>query len=128
MKAKFWKAAATTAVSLALALPTAASADATPAHDVTSPIERSRVDSVPTPTIRWKGCGDNLECATVQLPLDYDKPNAQQISIGLTRIPARNPEARIGSLFLNPGGPGASGTEFPQRATQWLGDDVSTLR
>ena len=124
MKAKFWKAAATTAVSLALALPTTASANATPAHDVTSPIERSRVDSVPTPTIRWKGCGDNLECATVQLPLDYDKPNAQQISIGLTRIPARNPEARIGSLFLNPGGPGASGTEFPQRATQWLGDDV----
>ncbi len=50
-----------------------------------------------------------LECARVQVPLDYDDPGGRTASIALLRKPASDPAARIGSLFVNPGGPGASG-------------------
>jgi pimeloyl-ACP methyl ester carboxylesterase len=62
--------------------------------------------------ISWSPCFQKLgpfECATVQVPLDYDNPNGTTISIALTRLPATDQAHRIGSLFLNPGGPGGSG-------------------
>jgi pimeloyl-ACP methyl ester carboxylesterase len=51
-----------------------------------------------------------LECASVEVPLDYDAPAGERARIALTRLPARG-EAE-GSLLINPGGPGGSGTSF----------------
>ena len=62
--------------------------------------------------ITWSPCFQQLgpfECGTVQVPLDYESPNGASISIALTRLPATDPAHRVGSLFLNPGGPGGSG-------------------
>jgi len=53
-----------------------------------------------------------FECTTVQVPLDHDEPRGGTISISMVRLPALDPANRIGSLFLNPGGPGGSGVEF----------------
>jgi pimeloyl-ACP methyl ester carboxylesterase len=67
----------------------------------------------------WGSCEDlrRLECATFEVPLDYDDPEGETIELALMRLPAANPSRRIGSLFVNPGGPGASGLEFlPQWA------------
>ncbi len=50
-----------------------------------------------------------LQCARVQVPLEYDEPNGRTASIALLRRPASDPTSRIGSLLINPGGPGASG-------------------
>ncbi|MCX2731851.1 alpha/beta hydrolase [Saccharopolyspora sp. NFXS83] len=50
-----------------------------------------------------------LECARLRVPLDYAQPQGRQISIGVLRKPATDPDSRIGSLLMNPGGPGASG-------------------
>ncbi|MCA1192523.1 MULTISPECIES: alpha/beta hydrolase [unclassified Saccharopolyspora] len=50
-----------------------------------------------------------LECARLQVPLDHAHPEGRQISIGVLRKPATDPDQRIGSLLMNPGGPGASG-------------------
>jgi pimeloyl-ACP methyl ester carboxylesterase len=52
------------------------------------------------------------ECSTVRVPLDYSRPNGAKTNLSLVRIPAADPAARIGSLFLNPGGPGGSGVDF----------------
>ena len=52
---------------------------------------------------------EGAECARLTVPLDYAKPEAEAITVGLLRHKARNPDERIGSLVLNPGGPGASG-------------------
>ena len=49
------------------------------------------------------------ECATVKLPLDYDAPRGATVDIAVLRVKARKPAQRIGSLFVNPGGPGGSG-------------------
>ena len=53
--------------------PTAAAA--APAADRTSAAEARRVDRVPTPVLDWYSCYDYAECTTVDLPLDYDRPN-----------------------------------------------------
>ncbi len=64
-------------------------------------------------TVAWSNCFDRpFQCARVLVPLDYNDPNGPQISIALIRLPAGDPAHRIGSLFLNPGGPGGSGIDF----------------
>ncbi len=50
---------------------------------------------------------DRTECARMQVPLDYDDPDAERASIAVLRVPAT--EDRIGSLVTNPGGPGGPG-------------------
>ncbi|MDR7275549.1 alpha/beta hydrolase [Catenuloplanes atrovinosus] len=66
------------------------------------------------PPLRWTPCADGFECATVPVPLDHDDPAGPRISIALTRMPATDPDRRIGSLVINPGGPGLSGVSFVQ--------------
>lgn len=53
--------------------------------------------------------GEGLECARLTVPLSYDEPQGTTITVGLLRKPATEPDDRIGSLVLNPGGPGGSG-------------------
>jgi pimeloyl-ACP methyl ester carboxylesterase len=66
--------------------------------------------------IAWTSCGDQLECAKVPVPLDWDRPNGKHIELAVIRHLASRPEARIGSMFINPGGPGESGVGFVQGA------------
>jgi pimeloyl-ACP methyl ester carboxylesterase len=65
--------------------------------------------------VAWSPCHAKLgpfQCGTVQVPLDYDEPDGAKISIALVRLPATDPQHRIGSLLVNPGGPGGSGVDF----------------
>jgi pimeloyl-ACP methyl ester carboxylesterase len=59
----------------------------------------------------WEGCGDGLECATVAVPLDHAAPTGPTIDLALIRVPApdRDGSGIVGSIFVNPGGPGGSG-------------------
>lgn len=61
--------------------------------------------------LRWTECGDNLQCTTATAPLDWNDPAAGDIDLALVRQPARGGD-RLGSLLVNPGGPGASGYDF----------------
>jgi pimeloyl-ACP methyl ester carboxylesterase len=72
------------------------------------------------PRLSWADCGDGFECTTAQVPLDYDRPRGSTISLALVRLPASDPGHRIGSLFINPGGPGGSGAEFVRDAGRVL--------
>ncbi|MGL4306730.1 MAG: alpha/beta hydrolase [Mycobacteriaceae bacterium] len=51
-----------------------------------------------------------LECGRVSAPLSYELPDASQVSLAVMRIKATGP--KIGSLVVNPGGPGGSGIRF----------------
>ena len=90
----------------------------------TSAKERKRVDSVKTPKLGWYKCYDTAECATVRLPLDYDKPKGATTEIAVLRVKASDQKHKIGSLFLNPGGPGGSGTSIALNAPYFLSDSV----
>ena len=77
--------------------------------------------SAPTAaTIKWAACYGDFFCGRVRVPLDYDEPGGRQISIALIKLPATDPARRIGSLFVNPGGPGGSGVEFVRDAGPFL--------
>lgn len=65
---------------------------------------------------QWRGCGDGFECTTIQVPLDYSKPDGRRLNIATIRLPAEDPDDRIGSLLLNPGGPGGSGVQYARAA------------
>ncbi|GAA3450198.1 alpha/beta hydrolase [Dactylosporangium matsuzakiense] len=54
-----------------------------------------------------------LQCGTVTVPLDYRSPRGRRITVALTRLPATDRAHRLGSLALNPGGPGGSGYLMP---------------
>lgn len=72
------------------------------------------VDSAPAaPALQWRPCPgqDEVECTEVFVPLDPAAPELGQISLALARRPATDPAARIGSLLIEPGGPGLSGVE-----------------
>jgi pimeloyl-ACP methyl ester carboxylesterase len=58
--------------------------------------------------IAWKGCGKRLQCARVRVPLDWSRHRGPQISLAVIRYRASGPGRRIGSMFVNPGGPGGS--------------------
>ena len=63
--------------------------------------------------LTWTDCTDDatgtaFQCATVTVPLDYDDPQGQTITVALKKLPSTSSSPR-GSVFLNPGGPGGSG-------------------
>ena len=60
----------------------------------------------------------------LEVPLDHDDPSGDTIELALLRVPADDPDNRIGSLLVNPGGPGASGIELAAAAPFFFGDDV----
>ncbi|MFF8550582.1 alpha/beta hydrolase [Streptomyces albidoflavus] len=54
-----------------------------------------------------------LECATLDVPLDYADPGGRQIEIAVSRLASEKPERRRGVLLTNPGGPGIGGLGYP---------------
>nr|WP_158630256.1 alpha/beta fold hydrolase [Glycomyces terrestris] len=67
--------------------------------------------------IDWAPCPDvdpaeGVECASIEVPLDYNRPWGEKIEIGLARRQATDPDERLGSILMNPGGPGGSGVDF----------------
>lgn len=61
---------------------------------------------------RWADCGGGFGCTEIRVPRDYAAPTSGYLNISLIRAAATEPDQKIGSLLLNPGGPGASGVEF----------------
>ena len=73
------------------------------------------VGAAPPPRITWNSCYAQFgpfQCGQLQVPLDYSQRSAGVISLALVRLPASDPQHRIGSLLINPGGPGGSGVDF----------------
>jgi pimeloyl-ACP methyl ester carboxylesterase len=72
--------------------------------------------SPPVPDLHWRDCDGGFECATAKVPLDYAHPHARTVRLAVIRHRALDPEHRIGSLFLNNGGPGMSAVDFVRTA------------
>ncbi|MEU0243026.1 alpha/beta hydrolase [Streptomyces sp. NPDC006235] len=63
----------------------------------------------------WRGCGvPGFECATIKAPLDYAEPSAGDVRLAVARKKATGPGKRLGSLLVNPGGPGGSAIGYVQ--------------
>ncbi len=86
-----------------------------PQPEATRPPEPALVDFY-TQQLDWQSCQTGAECATLTVPLDYDRPDARTIEVALLKVVAQDPDARIGSLVVNPGGPGSPGTAYAAQA------------
>ena len=60
--------------------------------------------------LNWRVCG-SLECASVAAPLDYAAPDGTALTLAL-KMRRATAEPRLGTLFINPGGPGGSGQDL----------------
>ncbi|WP_033260643.1 alpha/beta hydrolase [Amycolatopsis vancoresmycina] len=78
-----------------------------------------------TPAVAWGACESDVlagvpadqvkfySCARYRVPIDHDNASLGTIDIALLKRAARTPAKRVGSLFLNPGGPGGPGLTLP---------------
>jgi pimeloyl-ACP methyl ester carboxylesterase len=76
------------------------------------------LDRFYTQSVSWTSCGDssNHQCAKVKVPVDYSKPAGDTFSLALRKAPATDPSKRLGSMLINPGGPGGSGVQYAEYA------------
>lgn len=77
-------------------------------------------------TLAWETCRDDFYCAQLRVPVDYADPGGPTIDIAVLKDPADDPDARIGSLVVNPGGPGASGMSYAERASESFRSALTT--
>lgn len=101
-----------TATALAAALPAVAPAQ-TPSP---AAVPQATQVAAPVPKLAWQPCGADLKpllCATADVPTDYDRPDGPKTRLALAKLPASGArDQRLGTLFVNPGGPGGSGVDF----------------
>lgn len=126
---------------MAAATMSASAAASTAAPETAAPAAADQVKA-PVPALTWAPCpaswgstalaeadpslGITYDCTTAAVPLDYDKPDGTKISVAMRRVPAKQQHNKIGTLFLNPGGPGGSGVSFMDSAwalfSPWVRD------
>jgi pimeloyl-ACP methyl ester carboxylesterase len=102
-------------------LPSPAPASTLPASAVPSVIAAPPTTTPPPtlaapPPVSWSDCGGGFECGSVDVPRDYADPLGPVVRLALIRLEASDPTHRIGSLVVNPGGPGESGIDFVRQA------------
>ncbi|MFB6643966.1 alpha/beta hydrolase [Streptomyces chartreusis] len=69
-----------------------------------------------TQKLTWRSCGvPGFQCATMRAPLDYTKPEAGNTQLAVARKKATGPGKPLGSLLVNPGGPGGSAIGYLQQ-------------
>jgi hypothetical protein len=90
---------------------------ATPFH--LNPHNESVAANCTAQSIVFSACAPNLnfppslQCATFSVPINWDEPNGEHFDLGLVKLAApSNSTNRIGSLFVNPGGPGAPASQL----------------
>ena len=70
--------------------------------------------------LSWKSCDDKkFECASIEVPIDYENPDGATLTLSLKKLSAK--KDKIGTLLINPGGPGGSGTDFVTYAEDAFG-------
>lgn len=76
-----------------------------------------------TQTLSWESCGPG-QCADLTVPLSYDEPAGETINVKVLRMRASRQNSRLGSLVVNPGGPGGSGVDYARSADFIVGKPV----
>lgn len=95
-----------------------ASDDAADGSTTSTSAAPTTTTTIPLPTpapVVWAACGGGFRCATLTVPVDYRDPGGPTLDLALIQQPARKPAQRIGTIVVNPGGPGAPGVRRIRR-------------
>ena len=71
----------------------------------------------------WQDCQDDrkFQCVDIQVPIDYQNPGDASLTLALKKLSAKKSASKVGSLLINPGGPGGSGTDYVTYAEDAFG-------
>lgn len=95
--------------------PMPAESSPAPGASAPSPVSSAALKPYYTQRLTWRACGvPGFECTTLKAPLDYAKPDGPSVKLAVARVKATGPGKRIGSLLVNPGGPGGSAVAYLQ--------------
>ncbi|MEV6426515.1 alpha/beta hydrolase [Nocardia sp. NPDC051463] len=84
-----------------------------PGMAVVSPQPLPTLEAYLAQQVEWQSCREDpeLDCGSIRVPVDYERPSGLAITMPLVRLRATDPTHRLGVLTTNPGGPGESGYE-----------------
>ena len=89
----------------------------------------SGTQSAAASALHWHPCqvqGADLQCASLQVPLDYARPDGRKITLALSKVAATAPASQQqGDLLVNPGGPGAPGRVWAALIADGLSPQVA---
>lgn len=74
--------------------------------------------------LTWKSCHGNFQCSILKVPIDYKNKSLGDFDIAVIRYRSPNQRDPIGSLVVNPGGPGVSGVDYALNAEYIVSPDV----
>ncbi len=93
-----------------------------------SPTAPPTTNSVSSEQIIWSPClndpAGESECGKLAVPFDYDNPTVGSFTLFITRLPATDPANKIGSMLVNPGGPGFGGSSVAQDAQYYFSSEL----
>jgi pimeloyl-ACP methyl ester carboxylesterase len=75
----------------------------------------------------WSDCYDYFECAELRVPIDYDDLSVGTFRISVLRAAAKDQDNRLGSIVVNPGGPGGSGVDYAYNADYIFSPDITDV-
>jgi pimeloyl-ACP methyl ester carboxylesterase len=97
-----------------------------PSEEVAPPPATSAPDLAPFDPgpFAWESYSDQVDTSTITVPVDYANPDGDRFELFVARFKALNQDERIGSLLVNPGGPGAGGSDFAVLAAQIFDQEI----
>ena len=104
---------AATAMSVVLLAGCSGTPQVTPVVPSVMPSPPSGLESFYSQPAAWSNCG-NADCMLVKVPLDYSNPTGATIELNVSRVSSGDGD--LGSLFVNPGGPGGSAFDYAKYA------------
>ena len=84
----------------------------------------SSLSQYQTQELKWRDCYGNYQCSSLLVPIDYADLSGGAFSLALLRYQALDQDRRIGSLVVNPGGPGSSGVDYAYSAKYIVSPEI----
>ena len=114
------------AIAASLALTLSACGNSPSSSDTTNSLDTT-TEFVVNP-IEWKPCDGStstqVECGNIEVPFDYSDPEQGSFVLYVKKHNASNPASRIGSMMVNPGGPGFGGSSLADDAQYYFSQDL----
>ena len=113
---------------LAVALVVASGCGASQSSDSTAATDTTMAAPAGDTSIEWSPCADDdvgtLQCATFKVPFDWNDPDIGTFALSLVKRPADIRTNRIGSMLVNPGGPGFGGAYLAESAESFFSEEL----
>lgn len=92
----------------------------------TDPTIDESTTTTEVPRLEWKACTSNseLDCARLAVPFDYADATKGSFSLKIVRRPADNQATKVGSMLVNPGGPGFGGSFLAESAGSYFSSEL----